>query len=240
MPFFSADTTTPPPARPAPSGTIRGEEGDPIDDTPLAPPDPSKFVVSGYPELPDNEADGATAYDLMVAGQAYPLDDPEIDLYHRHAADHCRALSNAPADGPERLALIYTLFDVSGEDIRVEPPLAVAFGRHITTGERVQIGPGCRLMDFAPIVIGDQTVLGCEVLIQTQMLPMNPAQRAERMAKAAPVEIGEDCWIGDRVTVYPGVRIGDGTTVAAGSVVTSSLPAGVLAAGNPCKVVREL
>ncbi|MEL6704351.1 MAG: DapH/DapD/GlmU-related protein, partial [Bacteroidota bacterium] len=235
-----SDASPPPSAQPTPPRAVRDDEGGDMDFSPIAPPDASKFVVSGYPESVDSDDEGATAYDLMVAGQAYPLDDPEIDLYHRHAADHCRALTNAPADGPERLALIYTLFDVSGEDIRVEPPLAVAFGRHITTGERVQIGPGCRLLDFAPIVIGDQTVLGCEVLIQTQMLPMNPAQRAERMAKAAPVEIGEDCWIGDRVTIYPGVRIGDGTTVAAGSVVTSNLPTGVLAAGNPCKVVRKL
>ncbi|MEM8558347.1 MAG: DapH/DapD/GlmU-related protein [Bacteroidota bacterium] len=207
---------------------------------PIRPADPSQFVTSGYPDLSDEEPDGATAYDLMVAGQPYPLDDPEIDLYQRHAADHCRAFGEAPADGPERLALVYTLFDVSGEDIRVEPPLAVAFGRHITTGEDVQIGPGCRLMDFAAITLGDRTVLGCEVLIQTQMLPMRPDQRAERMAKAAAVQIGADCWIGDRVVIYPGVTIGDGTTVAAGSVVTSSLPAGVLAAGHPCKAVREL
>ncbi|MEM6782901.1 MAG: DapH/DapD/GlmU-related protein [Bacteroidota bacterium] len=237
MPFFTSDTPTPPSTRPT-HGNAASAHG--TDAAPGRPPDTSKFVVSGYPDLDDNEPEGATAYDLMVAGQAYPLDDPEIDLYHRHAASHCQALSDAPADGPERLALIYTLFDVSGEDIRVEPPLAVAFGRHITTGESVQIGPGCRLMDFAPIKLGDRTVLGCEVMIQTQMLPMNPAQRAGRMAKAAPVDIGDDCWIGDRVMVYPGVRIGSGTTIAAGSVVTTSLPAGVLAAGNPCKVVREL
>ena len=95
-------------------------------------------------------------------------------------------------------------------------------------------------MDDTHIYIGDNTMLAPNVVLATAGHPINPELRAKGLQYNLPVRIGKNCWLGAGVIVLPGVTIGDNTVVGAGSVVTKDLPAGVVAVGNPCRVLRQV
>ena len=96
------------------------------------------------------------------------------------------------------------------------------------------------VLDVAPVTIGSRTLFGPNVQIYTATHPMDHVQRASGLESGKSITIGDDVWIGGSVVICPGVTIGDRTVVGAGSVVTKDIPADVFAAGNPCKVIRNL
>lgn len=120
----------------------------------------------------------------------------------------------------------------------VEPPFYCCYGTHIRLGEGTYINFNCNFVDDGQIVIGKRVMFGPAVTIATVGHPIDPSMREYMYTD--PVTIEDDCWIGANVTICPGVTIGRGTTIGAGSVVTRSVPAGVVAVGNPCKVLREI
>jgi acetyltransferase-like isoleucine patch superfamily enzyme len=118
----------------------------------------------------------------------------------------------------------------------VETPFWCTYGNRITVGENFRASHHLTILDAAPVTFGNHVCVGPNCRFHTAGYP----QYAGRYAFASPITVGNRVWIGSGVTVLPGVSIGDGTVVSAGSVVTSDLPPGVVAAGNPCRVIRFL
>lgn len=120
----------------------------------------------------------------------------------------------------------------------IEPPLYFCYGTHISIGDGCYINFNCNFVDDGQITIGERVMFGPAVTIATVGHPINPKMREYMYTD--PVTIGNDCWIGGNVTICSGVTIGDNTVIGAGSVVTKDIPANCVAAGNPCRVIREI
>lgn len=155
---------------------------------------------------------------------------------------HCKKVMTAfnrsePDDMETRLQLMRALF---GRDTKawIEPPFYCCYGTNISLGDGTYINMNCSFIDDGKISIGRHVMFGPAVVIATVGHPVKPDMRAYMYTD--PVTIEDNCWIGANVTICPGVTIGENTVVGAGSVVTKSLPANVVAAGNPCRVIREI
>ena len=107
-------------------------------------------------------------------------------------------------------------------------------------GNKVYFNFNCIILDVMKVEIGDNVLVGPSVQIYTAMHPMNWKERAEGLEFAKPVTIGSDVWICGGAVVCPGVSIGQRSVIGAGSVVTKDIPAGVFAAGNPCRIIKQL
>lgn len=146
-----------------------------------------------------------------------------------------------PSEGEKREALLKEMFAELGENCYIEPPLRSNWGgRHVHFGKNVYANFNLTLVDDTHIYVGDCTMIGPNVTLATAGHPILPALREEVYQFNLPVRIGRNCWLGAGVIVLPGITIGDNTVVGAGSVVTRDLPSGVVAAGNPCRVLREI
>ena len=176
----------------------------------------------------------------MLAGEMYDPLDPELVAARERARDLCQTL-NATREGQyeERRRILRDLFGRGGDTVWMQPPFFCDYGSNIELGERVFFNFNCVVLDVCPVRIGRFSLFGPAVQIYTPMHPMNAQLRREREF-GKPVEIGSDVWIGGGAIILPGVRIGSGAVVGAGSVVTREIPAGVFAAGNPCRVIREI
>lgn len=145
-----------------------------------------------------------------------------------------------PLDSEARNALIRKLFAKTGERFLVEQPFYCDFGYNISVGENFYTNFGCVILDPGKVTIGDNVFLAPNVSIYTAGHPLDATQRNEGLEYAYPVTIGDNVWIGGNSCIMPGVTIGSGSVIGAGSVVTKDIPAGVLAVGNPCRVLRKI
>ncbi len=127
-----------------------------------------------------------------------------------------------------------------GTQCWIEAPFHCDYGTQITIGDHFFANYDCIFLDVAPIVIGNHVFLGPRVSLYTAGHPLTAQIRNLELEFGKPITIGDSVWIGGDTTVLPGVTIGPETVVAAGSVVTKDLPGGVIAAGNPCRVLRPL
>ena len=209
---------------------------------------PLCYNTIAYNESLSSETD-MTEKEKMIAGLLYnPLDKQLMRdrLRARMLADkfnRTRAYSFL-----KRRRIIAALFPCGGEGAYFEPSIRVEYGYNTTFGKNFFMNFDCQLLDVAPIKIGDDVMFGPRVTVAT---PCHPLVADERIAHlyedgehdweyAKPVEIGNNVWIASGVTICGGVKIGDGSVIAAGSVVVHDIPAGVLAAGVPCKPVRPI
>jgi len=124
------------------------------------------------------------------------------------------------------------------ESVTVFPPLYADFGKNIVLGRRVFINAGCTFQDQGGVTIGDDSLIGHNVVFATLNHDLDPARRADM--HPAPIVVGRNVWIGSNATVLPGVSIGDNAVVAAAAVVTKDVPAGTVVVGSPARVVRSL
>ena len=177
----------------------------------------------------------------MLAGDYYIADDPGIDRRVQRAAVLAARYRDAFTDDHDAAqSILAELFGSVGADVLVRPPVFVDLGSNITVGDRVAVNFNLTALDVAPIVIGDDSLIGPGVQLLTPTHPIDPAPRRAKLEAAEPITIGRNVWIGGGAIVLPGVTIGDDTVVGAGSVVTRDLPAGAVAVGNPARVVREI
>lgn len=177
----------------------------------------------------------------MLRGDLYLADDPVL------VADRlrCQALLeqfNAlpAARAVERHAVLAELLGALGDGAELLPPVHCDYGFTTTVGDRSFINYGAVILDCAPVTIGSDVQLGPGVQLLTATHPLDAATRMARWESARPISIGDGAWLGGGVIVCPGVTIGNEAVVGAGSVVTRDIPARVLAAGNPCRVVRPI
>jgi len=131
------------------------------------------------------------------------------------------------------------LFGRGGRTVWMQPPFYCDYGSNIELGERVFFNFNCVVLDVCAVRIGSMTLFGPAVQIYTAMHPMN-AERRRTQEYGKPVEVGDDVWVGGGAIILPGVRIGPRSVIGAGSVVTRDIPQRVFAAGNPCRVIRDI
>ena len=141
----------------------------------------------------------------------------------------------------KREAMLQEMFAEVGENCYIESPFYANWGgHHVHLGKNIYINYGATFVDDTHIYIGDYTMLGPNVVIATAGHPIHPDLRRQGLQYNMPVTVGKNCWLGAGVIVMPGVTIGDNTVIGAGSVVTRDIPSGVVAVGNPCRVVRPV
>jgi maltose O-acetyltransferase len=181
-----------------------------------------------------------TEREKMLRGELYDPFDPELVRGRERARDLCQDL-NATREGQqqERRRILCELLGRGGDTVWMQPPFYCDYGTHIELGERVFFNFNCVVLDVARVVVGDYTLFGPAVQIYTATHPLNAALR-RKQEYARPIEIGSDVWVGGGAIICPGVRIGSGSVIGAGSVVTRDIPDGVFAAGNPCRVIRDI
>ncbi|MDX5436808.1 MAG: sugar O-acetyltransferase [Pontibacter sp.] len=140
----------------------------------------------------------------------------------------------------ERTRILKELIPNAGNGLWLQPPFYCDYGYNMVLGEKVFFNFNCVVLDVMQVTIGSRTLFGPNVQIYTATHPLNHVERASGLEYAKPITIGKDVWVGGSAVICPGVTIGDRAVIGAGSVVTKDIPAGVFAAGNPCKVIREL
>lgn len=181
-----------------------------------------------------------TERDKMLAGELYDPLDAELVRMRERARDLCFELNGTrERDAEQRRRVLTELFAAGGDDVWVMPPFFCDYGSHIRLGRKCFFNFNCVVLDVCEVTVGDHTLFGPAVQVYTATHPMDPVLRRTQES-GKPVSIGADVWVGGGAIICPGVTVGDRTVIGAGSVVTRSIPAGVFAAGNPCRVVREL
>lgn len=146
-----------------------------------------------------------------------------------------------PTEGAKREAMLREMFAEIGEGCYIEPPFHSNFGgHHVHFGKYVYANFNLTLVDDTHIYVGDYTMFGPNVVVATAGHPILPELREKIYQYNFPVHIGRNCWIGAGAIIVPGITIGDNVVIGAGSVVTKDIPSGVVAVGNPCRVLREV
>jgi maltose O-acetyltransferase len=190
-----------------------------------------------------------TEREKMLAGELYDPLDPELVAARERARNLCQDLNaTREADEAERRRILCDLLGTGGDDAWIQPPFYCDYGSNIHLGRKCYFNFNCILLDVCTIRVGDYTIFGPAVQIYTASHPMDykmrrpPASDESKVALelGKTVEIGSDVWVGGAAIICPGVKIGDRAIIGAGSVVTREIPPDVLAAGNPCRVIREL
>lgn len=182
-----------------------------------------------------------TEKEKMLAGELYNAADPQLVLERQQARHLTRAYNNSfPEELEQRRQILKQLLGACGENVVIEPPFYCDYGSNILLGDGVYFNFNCVVLDVCRVVIGDRTMFGPNVQIYTATHPIDAASRASGLEIGKPITIGADVWVGGSAIINPGISIGDRSVIGAGSVVVKDIPAGVFAAGNPCRVLRKL
>ena len=145
-----------------------------------------------------------------------------------------------PFNVPKAYLLLKLMGLKYGKDTFIDTPFRCDYGKHITVGKRFYANSYCTIIDVAPVTIGDNVMLGPHVQIITAGHPIHPDSRNSKYEYGIPITIGDNVWIGAGAIILPGVHIGSNTVIGAGAVVTKDIPDGVVAAGNPCRILKEI
>lgn len=150
-------------------------------------------------------------------------------------------LNTLPPEDRDRIPeILKELFGKTGEEVWLEPPFRCDYGWNIEVGENFFANYNLTVLDVGKVTIGDNAVIAPNVSIYTAGHPVHPESRNSGYEWGLPVTIGNNVWIGGNVVILPDVTIGDNVVIGAGSVVTKDIPDNVIAAGNPCRVVRKI
>ncbi len=183
-----------------------------------------------------------TALDLMRSDEPYAVSylDMPNHLQARAQGLCWRFNQLDPTDAEGKAAILSELFGTWHPRVTVKPVFRCDYGFNIHFRGFALVNYNCVFLDTSPIRIGEGTFIAPGCVLGCAGHAVDPAQRAEGIQTSAPITIGDNVWLGANVTVCGGVTIGDGAVIGAGSVVTRDVPAGVLAAGVPCRVIREV
>lgn len=191
-----------------------------------------------------------TEYEKMLAGKIYSPGDPEPNKLGHNQHNLVLEYNKLYDTDPKRNELIDKIFPHHKGSIYVQGNLYVDYGIHTYIGDNFYANNGLTILDVCPVTIGDNCFFGPNVSIYTPLHPLRYQERNQYFDETigrntdkeygAPVTIGNNCWFGGNVVVLPGVKIGNGCVIGAGSVVTHDIPDNYLAYGNPCKAIREI
>ena len=183
-----------------------------------------------------------TQYERMVKGLIYDPADEEIMSEQRVFQDKCWEFNQLkPTDYARKEAYMKEVFAECGENCYIELPFRANWGgHHVHFGSGIYANFNLTLVDDGHIYVGDKVMFGPNVTISTANHPIEPELRGKGLQYNKDVYIGENAWIAANVVIVPGVRIGKNAVIGAGSVVTKDIPDGVVAVGNPCRVLREV
>lgn len=186
-----------------------------------------------------------TVYEKMKNGELYDCSLDVLTEELKQKLAECKELlydfnHSRPGEAEKRDAIIRKVFAETGENCYIEPPFYANWGCHMHVGKNFYANFALTVVDDADIFIGDSVMIAPNVTIATGTHPVCPELREQVYQYNLPVHIGNRVWIGAGSVILPGVTIGDDTVIGAGSVVTKDIPAGVVAVGNPCRVMREI
>jgi len=186
----------------------------------------------------------------MLAGEWYTSNDPELVPIHEKSMRLCMKFNTSdPDDKAGRRKILEQLVPHINDDTQIESPVEFDYGEFTKFGKRCFVNYGLTCMDTGWVTIGDDVHIGPNVTLACPIHPMGKVPRRYNenekgelfdILKSKPITLGNDVWLGAGVIVCGGVTIGEGTVIGAGSVVTRDIPANVFAAGNPCRVIREI
>ncbi len=189
-------------------------------------------------------------HDKILAGRLFDARGTELRGVKRLAHDLCQKYNQTfEGEADTRAALLRQLLGGCGDNVYFQGPIYFNYGFHTTVGRNCFANYQFVVSDDAPVTIGDDCMFGPNVTIVTPFHPLIPEERRGMVNEegkefcpcyAKPVVIGSDVWVAAGVTICGGVTIGDGAVIGAGSVVLHDVPPRVLAAGNPCRVIREI
>ena len=177
----------------------------------------------------------------MLGGESYDPLDAQLSAERRRARLLCKALNDTRDDEQEeRARIIKELLPASAGEVWIEPPFYCDYGTNIAVGSRVFFNFNCVVLDVARVLVGSRVLFGPGVQVYAATHPLGARERATGLELGKGIEIGDDVWVGGGAIICPGVRVGVRSVIGAGSVVTKDIPEGVLAVGNPCRVLREV
>lgn len=178
----------------------------------------------------------------MHTGEIYDpnaLDLQEKQLYYLEKLYDFN--QTRPSEQEKRQLLLKEMFAEIGENCYIEPPFHANWGgHHVHFGNNIYVNFNLTVVDDTHIYVGDHVMIGPNVVISTGTHPVDPNHREKGLQYNLPVRIERNVWIGSGVQIIPGVTIGENTVIGAGSIVTKDISSNVVAAGNPCRVIREL
>ena len=178
----------------------------------------------------------------MAAGLLYDANyDRELMEARTRCKDICHEFNSLyPSEEEKQKGLLKGLLGKTGEEFRVTAPFWCDYGFNIELGENFYVNHSCVILDCAKVTFGDNVFVGPDCGFYTAGHPIDAKQRNQGLEYARPIHVGDNVWIGGGVRVLPGVSIGEGAVIGSGSVVTKDIPPRVIAAGNPCRVIREI
>ena len=183
-----------------------------------------------------------TEKEKMAAGLLYDANyDRELMEARTTSKDICHEFNSLyPSEEEKQKGLLKGLLGKTGEEFRVTAPFWCDYGFNIELGENFYVNHSCVILDCAKVTFGDNVFVGPDCGFYTAGHPIDAKQRNQGLEYARPIHVGDNVWIGGGVRVLPGVSIGGGAVIGSGSVVTKDIPPRVIAAGNPCRVIREI
>ena len=183
-----------------------------------------------------------TEKEKMINGEPYyPFADDTLTEERNRAKELCFEYNSLPPlKRAEKNEILRKLFGKTAENFLIESDFNCDYGYNIEIGENFYMNHNGIILDCAKVKFGDNVFIGPNCGFYTAIHPIEPKQRISALEAAKPISIGSNVWFGGNVVVLPGVTIGDNSVIGAGSVVTKSIPAGVVAVGNPCKVLRQI
>lgn len=189
----------------------------------------------------EREDQDMTELEKAMAGYLFMSGDPTLREARERARDLCHELNLCrPSDEVRREVLLRNLIGTIRGRFTILSPFYCDYGAHITIGNNFFANYDCKILDGGRVTFGDDVRIGPNCCFSTPNHALDPGMRKAGYQILQPINVGSNVWFGAGVTVMPGVTIGDDTVIAGGSVVTRDIPAGVLAAGNPCRVIRPL
>lgn len=182
-----------------------------------------------------------TELEKMKQGMLYDANDPMLMRERVRCKDLCFTFNQLkPSESSRQEEILKELFGKTGKKLCVTAPFWCDYGFQIEVGENFCANHNCVILDCAKVTFGDNVFVAPNCVFATAGHPLDAEERRQGLEYAYPVTVGDDVWFGASVTVLPGVSIGSGTVIGAGSVVTRDIPPGVVAAGNPCRVLRRI
>lgn len=182
-----------------------------------------------------------TEWERMLAGLPQNDRAPELEERRLTAKRLFRAYNRTTEEDAEvREEIKQKLFRSVGKNVFIEPDFICEMGNNITIGDNVFMNFGCIIFDMGEVTIGSHVMFGPRVGIYTTNHAFDPEERIANVVVSKPVKIGDRVWVAADVKILQGVTVGDDSIIGAGSVVTHDIPAGVIAAGNPCRVIRKI